>query len=80
MYLRSLLLLLFSFSLAACLSPPSLPGEFCTDPRPQVCTMDYAPVCGIDADGMRADFSNACSACSVADIVSWTEGLCTEEE
>ncbi len=36
----------------------------CKEPRPQMCTMDYTPVCGLlDGKTIKA-YSNACSACS----------------
>ena len=52
--------------------------QVCEDPRPQVCTMDYRPVCGNLADGSRKTYSNGCGACGDAAVVSWTEGACPE--
>ena len=48
----------------------------CTEPRPQVCTMDYQPVCGIQADGTTQTYSNGCSACSDLKIIGYNEGEC----
>jgi hypothetical protein len=48
----------------------------CEDPRPQVCTMDYRPVCGNLADGSVKTYSNGCGACSDANVSSWIEGEC----
>jgi hypothetical protein len=40
----------------------------CTDPRPQVCTMDYTPVCATrDETAEMVTYANACTAC--ADII-----------
>mgnify|MGYP001827606820 CR=1 FL=1 len=50
----------------------------CTDPRPQVCTMDYQTVCGEVSDGTRQTYSNGCTACSNPLVISYTEGPCKE--
>ncbi len=48
----------------------------CQAPRPQMCTRQYDPVCGIAADGVRKTQGNACSACSDAAIVAYVSGEC----
>lgn len=48
----------------------------CVDPRPEVCTMDYTPVCGTLADGSTATYSNACGACADIAVVSHRPGAC----
>jgi len=48
----------------------------CTDPRPQVCTMDYRPVCGERKDGSRKTYSNGCTACSDHEVIGYIEGEC----
>lgn len=69
-------------SLGACSSNPSestmLPAaaNLCEQPRPQVCTMQYLPVCGTLNDGGVKTFASGCSACSDARVVSWVEGEC----
>ncbi|MAZ89784.1 MAG: hypothetical protein CL693_19280 [Cellvibrionaceae bacterium] len=50
----------------------------CTEPRPQMCTMDYRPVCGMSAEGQQKTYSNGCGACSNALVDSWREGACPE--
>ena len=50
----------------------------CVDPRPQICTMDYRPVCGKLKDGTVKTYSNGCSACADAGVVSWVDGACAE--
>ena len=70
--------------LVGCASVPS--GEtgnagaanVCEDPRPQVCTADYRPVCGTQSDARVKTYSNGCSACGDASILSWVEGECPE--
>lgn len=62
----------------------------CTDPRPQICTREYRPVCGLRDTGIRCittpcpsterkTYSNACSACSDPDVLEYTPGECDED-
>ena len=48
----------------------------CTDPRPQVCTQDYRPVCAQLQDGRSKTYSNGCSACADPAVSSYREGAC----
>jgi hypothetical protein len=59
----------------------------CTDPRPQLCTMEYAPVCATRDTGVRCittpcpsselkTYSTGCTACSDAKVSSWVQGAC----
>ncbi|RLA06346.1 MAG: hypothetical protein DRQ54_06690 [Gammaproteobacteria bacterium] len=48
----------------------------CVEPRPQMCTMDYRPVCATMGDGIEKTFANGCSACSDEEAKSWVEGDC----
>jgi tetratricopeptide (TPR) repeat protein len=60
------------------LAPESLPvaGGACADPRPQMCTREYRPACGLRRDGSRRTYGNACTACSDPDVVSQAAGAC----
>ena len=60
------------------LAEESLPvaGGPCADPRPQVCTRDYRPACGLLRDGSRKTYGNACSACSNPEVVTQAAGAC----
>jgi len=70
--------------LSACATTPhdepaiAAAAQACEEPRPQVCTMDYRPVCANLADGGVKTYSNGCSACGDAAVSSWTEGACPE--
>ena len=48
----------------------------CLEPRPEMCTMDYNPVCGNLADGSVKTYSNDCNACSDPDVTSFSQGEC----
>ena len=71
-----LLLLLF---LAGCQTQPT-PSlvTLCSNPRPQVCTMEYAPVCADLAAGGRKTYSSACNACADDAVTSYLRGECPE--
>jgi hypothetical protein len=51
----------------------------CPIPRPEICTQQFDPVCGIRADGTRATYSNSCVACSKTQkplVIAWIPGAC----
>ena len=48
----------------------------CADPRPQVCTMDYRPVCAQLEDSSFKTYSNGCTACSDQLVTFYEEGAC----
>ncbi len=59
----------------------------CPEQRPQVCTMDYRPVCATRDTGVRCvttpcpsselkTYSNACSACADPKVMSYTPDEC----
>ena len=61
----------------------------CVDPRPELCTQDYRPVCGLRDTGVRCvttpcestervTYGNACAACSNPGVVGYSEGMCAE--
>ena len=50
----------------------------CKDPRPEICTMDYRPVCATKTDGSQATYANGCSACSDPAVVEYREGECRD--
>lgn len=65
--------------LAGCASepaPPAAPTNLCSSPRPQVCTMEYNPVCGELANGGRADYASACNACADEAVTRFEPGTC----
>ncbi len=48
----------------------------CQDPRPEICTREYRPVCGSHADGSRLTYGNGCSACADERVTGWQPGEC----
>jgi hypothetical protein len=65
--------------LAGCIQqqPPATPPR-CAEPRPQVCTMEYAPVCGELIAGGERQYSSACNACADDTVAGYRSGLCPE--
>lgn len=77
-----ILLVLTSALVSACAdqhrSQP-IAAEFlqqCPEQRPQMCTLEYAPVCAFLEKKQRQQFSNGCSACSDPAVVGFTAGSC----
>lgn len=60
------------------LAEESMPvaGGACADPRPQMCTQEYRPACGLRRDGSRKTYGNACGACADSEVVSQSAGAC----
>lgn len=56
---------------------PAAPAGACQEPRPEICTMDYQPVCGY-GDKHQKTYSNGCSACADASVLGWVQGACEE--
>jgi len=48
----------------------------CESPRPQICTMDYVPVCAVMKNGSQKTMSNACTACSLKEVTHYRPGPC----
>ena len=50
----------------------------CTEPRPQVCTMEYAPVCATLAAGGKKTYSSGCNACADDSVSGYLNGECPQ--
>jgi hypothetical protein len=58
---------------------PSL-HTVCEATRPQVCTMEYAPVCANLLAGGKKEFSSGCNACANEAVASYLPGPCNSDE
>lgn len=61
----------------------------CEEPRPEACTKEYRPVCGMRDTGIRCvttpcdstewrTYGNACMACSDKEVYGYKAGQCPE--
>jgi len=50
----------------------------CSEPRPEICTAHYDPVCGTLADGSTATYATSCTACADAKVAGWIAGECAD--
>ena len=88
--LRSFLLVILSLLSIACATtvdekneinnePGALDLILCEEPRPQICTREYNPVCGTLQDGSTKTGSTGCTSCSDSDVVGYKMGACLKE-
>lgn len=79
-------LVVISCFVTGCNSAPEQPlsetsdvVNLCKDPRPQMCTMIYQPVCGVNNDGQFKTYASDCTACSHQEVRGYNEGACENE-
>ncbi len=48
----------------------------CEEPRPEVCTRDYRPVCAEVAGGTSRTYANGCDACADRTVRAYRPGAC----
>lgn len=48
----------------------------CKEPRPQICTMEYLPVCATKKDATEKTYATGCTACSDKNVVNYRDGAC----
>lgn len=53
-------------------------GQTCKNPRPQMCTQIYMPVCALLKDGEYKTYASDCTACSDEEVISYTADACKE--
>jgi len=56
--------------------PGALDLIICEEPRPQICTREYDPVCASLKDGNTKTGSTGCTACSDQEVVGYKKGAC----
>lgn len=48
------------------------------EPRPQVCTREYRPVCAVHHEGPDKTYATGCIACTNPEVTAYREGACKE--
>ena len=56
--------------------PGALDLILCEEPRPQICTREYNPVCATLKDGATKTGSTGCTSCSDPEVVGYKMGAC----
>ena len=77
---RLLCVVFIAGAISACNATPekSIVEVECNDPRPQICTMIYLPVCGLDNAGESKTYSSGCNACSHPEVVGYNNNACED--
>lgn len=63
--------------LSACASQP-VDMISCPEPRPELCTMEFAPTCAVLARGKRKEFASPCTACADELVTGYVSGGCSK--
>jgi hypothetical protein len=79
-FTSTLLSILFMVTACSSSAKQTIAENMCKEPRPEVCTADYVPVCGIHKDGTSKTYSNGCSACSHKEVVGYNADVCHYDE
>ena len=48
----------------------------CEDPRPELCTLEYVPVCGKLIDDSLKTYGNRCEACADKKVIGYKPEPC----
>lgn len=48
----------------------------CPEPRPEICTREYRPVCAQMHSGGSKTYATGCTACADADVAGYGDGAC----
>jgi hypothetical protein len=48
----------------------------CTEPRPEICTQEYRPVCALLNDGSERTYASGCVACADARVLGYRPDPC----
>ena len=65
--------------LSGCATSPPAATVACPEPRPELCTMEYAPACAVLASRARKEFASPCTACADENTVGYVAGPCAGE-
>jgi len=50
--------------------------QICPEQRPDICTQEYRPVCGLTFDEAQHTYGNACTACADEQVYGFLTGEC----
>lgn len=56
--------------------PGALDIILCEEPRPQICTREYDPVCAKLQDGNVKTYATGCTSCADPVVQSYKKGAC----
>ncbi len=56
--------------------PGALDLILCEEPRPQICTREYDPVCAKLQDGSVKTYATGCTSCADLKVESYKKGAC----
>ncbi len=78
--MRTLLVFTALLVIAGCETAPETPPLVtqCGVERPQVCTMEYDPVCAELVAGGRKTYSSPCNACADDAVSGYQRGACPQ--
>lgn len=48
----------------------------CEEPRPQICTREYDPVCATLKDGGTKTYATGCTSCADTVVIGYSKGGC----
>jgi len=58
------------------IEPGALDIILCEEPRPQICTREYNPVCAKLQDGSVKTYATGCTSCADSKVEGYTKGAC----
>lgn len=50
----------------------------CTEPRPEICTREYNPVCATLNTGKEKTYATGCTACADPAVTKYRQGPCEQ--
>jgi len=78
--LKFVSLIAITLLLSACQSTPikQKVDVECQDPRSEICTRHFKPVCGVFSEGGSKTYSNDCTACADKAVQGFNKGECVQ--
>jgi hypothetical protein len=80
---KMMIILLAGFAAVGCAQIPAEETALahnnlvaCEDPRPQMCTAIYDPVCALKTDNNYQTYASGCTACGDANVSGYRSGAC----